>query len=353
MGEAQRDLGASPAAAGTAAPDRGRFPITNARARSHACPVLPASPSQGRPGTDGRLLTLVIATTNEASVLPGFLTALPAAMDGVGPYELVVADNGSTDGTLDVLRQHAKATVVEMRRNAGYAAALNAGIAAARPSSAVMVANPDIRFQPGSIRLLLAALAQPGTGIAVPRLTDVNGHLHRSMRREPTVLRAWGEALLGGRLAGRHHLLGEVVMDPRAYARPGSPDWASGAAMLISRPCLETVGPWDERFFLYSDETDFALRARDAGFSLRYVPDAVAVHIGGQSHASPRLWSILTLNKLRLFSWRHGRPSTVAFWAALAVNEGLRAIAGRGAAVHRAGFLALVQPSRRPRELTG
>jgi N-acetylglucosaminyl-diphospho-decaprenol L-rhamnosyltransferase len=303
--------------------------------------------------TDGPVLTVVIATTNEASVLPGFLTALPAAMEGVGPYELVVADNASTDGTLDVLRRHSQATVVELRRNAGYAAALNAGIAAAQPSSAVMIANPDIRFQPGSILRLMRALAQPRTGIVVPRLTDANGGLHRSLRREPTVLRAWGEALLGGRLAGRHHLLGEVVMDARAYAQPASPDWASGAAMLISRRCLETVGPWDERFFLYSDETDFALRARDAGFTLRYVPDAVAVHLGGQSHSSPRLWSMLAVNKLRLFSWRHGRPSTVAFWAALTLNEGLRAIAGGSAAVHRAAFRALVQPSQRPREVTG
>ncbi|MDP8961599.1 MAG: hypothetical protein M3N32_08300, partial [Actinomycetota bacterium] len=111
----------------------------------------------------------------------------------------------------------------------------------------------------------------------------------------------------------------------------------------ISRRCLEQVGPWDETFFLYAEETEFALRARDAGFVLRYVPDAVATHLGGDRHTSSRLWALLAVNRVRLYSRRHGPVRTAAFWAAVALNEALRALAGRG--VHRAALRALLRPS--------
>ncbi len=112
--------------------------------------------------------------------------------------------------------------------------------------------------------------------------------------------------------------------------------------MLVSRRCLEQVGPWDETFFLYSEETEFALRARDAGFALRYVPDAVATHLGGERHTSSQLWALLTVNRVRLYARRHGPIRTAAFWSAVTLNEALRALAGRG--VHRAALRALLRP---------
>jgi N-acetylglucosaminyl-diphospho-decaprenol L-rhamnosyltransferase len=236
---------------------------------------------------------------------------------------------------------------VAMGRNAGYAAGVNAAAAAVPPRDALLVLNPDMRLGAGSVRALLATLAIPGTGIAVPRLVDASGRLARSLRREPTVRRALGEALLGGGRAGRFPAFGEVVGNERRYQHPGTADWASGAAMLVARDCLDAVGPWEESFFLYSEETDFALRARDAGFALRYAPDAVAVHVGGEAHTSPLLWSILTVNRVRLFRRRHGRLHTVAFWLAVALNEALRALPGRP--THRAALRALLSlPSRPP-----
>ncbi|MCZ7627704.1 MAG: glycosyltransferase [Microthrixaceae bacterium] len=71
------------------------------------------------------------------------------------------------------------------------------------------------------------------------------------------------------------------MTNTRDYARERDADWATGAAMLISAECLAAVGPWDESFFLYSEETDYCLRARDRGFKLRYSPKATATHIGG------------------------------------------------------------------------
>jgi GT2 family glycosyltransferase/glycosyltransferase involved in cell wall biosynthesis len=295
-------------------------------------------PAEKRPA-----LAIALVTYNSAAVLADCLTSLEDA----GAYHLVVVDNASTDASVaTVEKHHPGATIVELHRNRGYAAGVNAAVAAAPEAEAVLVLNPDVRLAPGAVARLLRALEIPGTGIAVPRLTDGAGRRHDSLRREPTLGRALGEALLGGRRAGRFHALSEVVTADDAYAGTGVADWATGAVMMISRPCLDAVGPWDESFFLYSEETDFALRARDLGFVLRYVPEAGAVHLEGDLMTSPSLWSILTINRVQLYRRRHGRPASAAFLGAVALGEALRSIAGPPR--HRAALRALLRPGTGP-----
>jgi len=289
-------------------------------------------------------VTIVVVLYNSAAHVDTFLDALPAATEGVPAWQLIVVDNGSTDDGPTRVTARAPEAVVVRQDNRGYAAGINVGIASAEPSQAVLVVNPDARLGAGSVAALVAELANPGVGIAVPRLLDLDGSLSWSLRREPTVLRALGEAVLGGSRAGRFPALGEVVCDPFAYQRSVCADWATGCVMLISRACLDAVGRWDERFFLYSEETDFALRARDAGFALRLTPKAVAAHVGGESSTSPDLWSRLTVNRVRLFARRHGKAHTAAFWGAVTISEALRALFG--APVHRAALRALLHPSR-------
>jgi GT2 family glycosyltransferase len=184
----------------------------------------------------------------------------------------------------------------------------------------------------------------------VPQLLDGKSQVIQSMRREPTVLRAWGDALLGAQRVGRYAALGEVVTDRQRYDRETVTDWAEGSTLLISAECWQRCAPWDESFFLYSEETDFALRARDAGFVTRYVPSARAVHLGGDSGSSPGLWTLLTLNRVRLFHRRNGRIRTAAYWSALVLREATRALLGK--AISRAAVKALVSP-RRLREPRG
>jgi GT2 family glycosyltransferase len=149
------------------------------------------------------------------------------------------------------------------------------------------------------------------------------------MRREPTVLRALGDALLGTRLAGRWSATGEMVTTHSAYDVATTTDWAEGSTQLVSAECWERCGPWDESYFLYSEEVDFALRARDAGFATRYVPGAGAVHLEGGSGSSPELWALLVTNRVRLFRSRHRRPSATVFWAIVLLREASRACLSR------------------------
>lgn len=285
-------------------------------------------------------VTIVVVTWNSADSIPRLLRSLPYACDGIGAYELVIADSGSTDNTLEVVRTQAPdVTVVPLGRNVGYAAGINAGVAAAVPAPAILVLNADVWLEPGSVKALTNGLLADGVGICSPLLLHDDGSVARSLRREPTVLRALGEAVLGGERAARHPHLCEVIHDDDAYWSPRTAAWATGAALMISRKCWDAVGGFDETFFLYSEETDYALRARDAGFALQYVPDAVAVHSGGEAMTSPHLYSLLTLNRFRLYARRHGRVRAASFWCALAIGEALRAANGRP--THRAALATL------------
>lgn len=289
-------------------------------------------------------IVVVVVTYNSAALVADLVASLPVGM-GPLPWRLVVADNDSHDGSLDAVRSVAPdAVTVSVGRNAGYAAGINAGVASTGVGRALLVLNPDVRLTPGCVPALLETLEQPGTGVSVPRLLDGDGVLVPSMRREPTLVRALADAVLGATRAGGLGTLGEVVTDAAAYDHPATTEWAEGSTQLISPECWEACGQWDESFFLYSEETDFHLRAGDHGLRTRYVPTATAIHLGGDSTTSPRLWSMLVANRLKLFGSRNGRGRTVAYWLVLILREGSRAVLGRETS--RQAVRVLLSPTR-------
>lgn len=290
---------------------------------------------------------VVIVTYNSAEVLKDCLGSLPGDLAAV-----VVADNASRDDSVQVA-EAAGCRVVQLGRNAGYAAAINAAVATLDLDAidAVLVLNPDCRLAPGSLSVLAGALDRPGCGIAVPKLVNPDGSLQPSLRRAPTVTRALAQAVLGGALAGRLGELGELVTDQKAYERPGPAAWATGAAMLVAVPLVRAAGPWEESFLLYSEETEYALRAADLGWSLWYEPEAVVEHIGGESDTSPMLAALIAVNRVRLFRDRTGPVRGAAYFAAVLLGEAVRALRGRPTA--RAALVALTRPARRLRKLPG
>jgi GT2 family glycosyltransferase len=115
-----------------------------------------------------------------------------------------------------------------------------------------------------------------------------------------------------------------MVPDPESYSADTRFDWATGAVTLFSAECAAALGGWDESFFLYSEETDFALRAADHGYAIRFVPDAVATHLGGESKQRPEFWAHTVANRVRLYGMRHRRPAAASFWTASLVGEVIR-----------------------------
>ena len=294
-----------------------------------------------------RTIAVVVVTYNSAHLLADLVGSLPGGLAGLG-WRLVVADNASADDTVATARRLAPdATVVETGRNGGYAAGINAGVAAAFAADpdvdAVLVLNPDVRLEPDCVAALARELVF-GVGVAVPRLVDAEGRLIESMRGAPSLVRAFADAVVGANRAGRVRWAGEIVADPAEYDRGQDTDWAEGSTQLISAECWRACGPWDESYFLYSEETEFHLRARDRGFRVRFVPAARAVHLGGESTTSPGLWALLVANRVRLFTVRRGRVQGAAYWLMVLARECSRALLGKQTS--RRAVRTLVSPRR-------
>ena len=119
-----------------------------------------------------------------------------------------------------------------------------------------------------------------------------------------------GDALFGHHFPNRPQRMSDLVRNEQAYKYGHAVDWASGAVMLISSKCDRIVGAWDETFFLYMEEVDYAARIRDAGYQIMYVPQAQARHLGGGSSQSSRLVGLMAVSRVRYFEKR-GRQARV------------------------------------------
>jgi GT2 family glycosyltransferase len=281
-------------------------------------------------------LSIVIVTYNSASVLPGLLNSLATGIEGINKFEVIVADNNSSDDSVDLALTHRiRPRVIRMGRNAGYAAGINAAAATVRKDAHLLILNPDVRLLPGAARILVERLVDSAVGVAVPKVFTEDGAIAWSLRREPSIITAWTDAILGGILAGRIGT-GEKIGDPALYEKGGLIEWAEGSVLAVAARARSIVGEWDESFFLYSEEIDYMRRVRDCGLSVAYVPQAQAVHIGG-GYENPRLSALLAINRIRYYRRNHGPLSSAMFRLSIIVGEGLRA--ARGPA-HRAAFRA-------------
>jgi GT2 family glycosyltransferase len=146
---------------------------------------------------------------------------------------------------------------------------------------------------------------------------------------------------LGGSLSGRFRL-GEYVTEPSVYEQAHRIGWGTGAMVAISRACLDDVGAWDERFFLYSEETDFMLRADAAGHEIWFEPAACVVHPGGESQTAPRLYALLVRNMVTATTKWRGRWAGAAMWVVRVLAELVRYPADRDR--HGRALRALVRP---------
>lgn len=292
-------------------------------------------------------LAIVIVTYNSADALPGLLDTIAAGLEGVSAPEIIIADNASSDRSVEIAEAHpVGARVVRVGSNKGYAGGINAALSTIKDSVDVLILNPDIRLSRGVVSRLISALRYDAVGIVAPHILHEDGTLYHSLRREPSLLTAWSDALLGTKLGGNVDR-GECVCDSGVYGRSGPVDWASGAALAISAEARRKIGPWDETFFLYSEEVDYQRRARAAGYVVAYAHDAVLVHFGGDYRSNPRLYAILTANRIRDYARHHGAAATAFFRLAVVTGEGLRSL--RGSAVHRAGMWAALSFKRRQR----
>ena len=226
-------------------------------------------------------LRVVVVTYSPGNSLPAFLSSLEAATDR--PYEVVLADNGSTDGA----PQAAVGPGVRLLPtggNVGYGRAANLG-ASGFHGEWLVVANPDVTWAPGSLDALIdAGLRWPHAGCLGPGILTPAGQLFPSARAFPSLGRGAGHAVFGWIWPSNPWT--------RAYrAESGVPvegtaGWLSGSCMLLRREAFEAVAGFDPSYFMYCEDMDLCRRLWEASWSSVYVPSAVITHQGG--HATSR-----------------------------------------------------------------
>lgn len=242
-------------------------------------------------GRSGREPGLVVAIVNynTRELLRDCLASLgDGGLDGVADPHVIVVDNGSTDGSAAMVRSAFPwAQVIESGGNPGYAAANNLALRAAgfastpAPAAHVLLLNPDTVVPPGALAALVGCLeAEPDLGAVGPKLVLGDGSLDRACRRgfpTPAVsfYRLSGLARLfpDSPRFGRYNM---TFLDPD---QPADVDSVVGACMLVRGAAVAQVGLLDERFWMYGEDLDWALRLKQAGWRVGYRPSVVVHHV--------------------------------------------------------------------------
>ncbi len=284
------------------------------------------SPTPGRfvpPGERADVAVLVV-TYNSADHVDALVDSLRQEA-GRLRLRVVVADNASTDDTTALLARHEDVVVTSTGGNLGYAAGINLAARAAGDAEALLVLNPDLQVQPGAIAELLAVVRSGVADLVVPRLVDADGTTRLSLYREPTPGTILGDAAFGAHWPQRPAALAGTDMAPESYQFGHRIDWATGAALMVGAAAARLIGDWDERFFLYSEETDYFRRARELGYAAWYEPKATMVHTGSGSGTSRQLNALMAVNRVRYARKHHGTSAAGLWWAGTLLGESLRA----------------------------
>lgn len=230
-------------------------------------------------------LPVVTVTYSPGEHLERFLSSLSVATDR--PVQVVIADNGSTDGAPQVaVERYPGARLLSMSTNLGYGTAVNRAVAAltgvAADSEFVVIANPDVVWAPGSIDALLAAAQRwPAAAALGPLIRDPDGSVYPSARHLPGLIRGGMHAVVGP--VWKNNPWTAAYRQDRLAPSERPVGWLSGSCLLVRRAAFDAIGGFDERYFMYMEDVDLGDRFGRAGYLNVYVPTAEVLHDKGHS----------------------------------------------------------------------
>ncbi len=247
-----------------------------------------------------------------------------------GPGEVIVVDNASTDGTPDLVAERfPNVRILRLPETRGFGAGNNEGMRAAAGRYFLLL-NSDARPVGNAVEQLVGfADTQPQAAIVGPRLLNPDGTLQRSVRGFPTLWRLATEYLFLRKLAPRSRLLNAFYGARFDHLEVREADWLYGACLLVRSEAAAAVGLFDEDFFLFSEETDWCYRFREAGWKVLFDPGAEVVHVGGASHGG-RMFKENVRGHLRFFAKHRGSREAERARRLLLLGARLRTVLFRG-----------------------
>lgn len=291
-------------------------------------------------------LSISIVSWNTRDLLDECVRSVYETTEGI-EFEVIVVDNASSDGSAEMIAErYPGVTLIANSENTGFARANNQALAVFRGSCFVLL-NPDTVCHPGALASLVEFLKrEPGTGAVGPLVVNPDGTLQYSWARFPSVV---SEVL--GRLDRRPRGRARVSATAKEAVEQGpfEVDWVGGVCMAVRRDTIEHIGLMDERLFMYSEETDWCLRMRRAGWRVFVEPRACVVHHGGRSSSQAPVETLKRLadSKIAYFSKHHGAASASAVRTLLGLKAAARAGLKLAASARPSGRGEAVEESRR------
>ena len=250
-------------------------------------------------------VSIILVCWNNESYLEGCLDSL-FGTGMASQFDVVVVDNGSTDGSLPMLKeQYPSVRVIKNDHNVGLGRASNQGIEATNGRYILLLNNDTIVHGPSIDEMVRFADATPGAGAVGGKLLNEDGSFQAGFADFPTLLQ---EFLIATRLGG--------------LSKPGYPshldameakkvDWLSSACLLVRRSAIDAVGLLDGEYFIYGDETDLQYRLKQAGWLVYYLPTVDTIHFGGRSLDRWRRRRMVYRGKLLFFEKNYGHMRTL------------------------------------------
>ena len=228
-------------------------------------------------------LSIVILCWNDLKVVGDCLHSIFTGTRST-EFEVIVSDNGSTDGSIEFIREkYPQVRLIENGRNLRFAKANNVGIRASQ-GEYILILNPDTIIHDGTLDKIVKFLEEhPEAGAAACKVLNGDGSLQETARPVPTIRSAWIEALYLkplGYLSEWFHP-GIYMGWTGEVERPVG--WVSGCFILLRGDLLKCIGGFDEQFFYYCEDKDLCRRVGEAGYAVLYTPAATITHLGGQS----------------------------------------------------------------------
>lgn len=236
-------------------------------------------------------LSICIPSLNSAGYLRSLLESIqlyPPRMT----YEIIVVDNGSTDGTREMLDSEFPGVIlIENATNLGFTKPANQALKAAS-GDFMLLLNPDTLLKEDTFTPQVAYLqANPEVGISIPKVLNADGTFQKQSRRGVgDLVEAIGYQLRIGRLFPKNRKLNGYLQSWLPEDEIAEVKAVSGSCMFIRRETWQEVGDFDELFFAYQEDSDYCMRAREAGWKVIYVPLTSIIHFGGQGGSRSQPW---------------------------------------------------------------
>ena len=271
-------------------------------------------------------VSVIVVSWNAKSYVQECIASVTRSALSV-PFEVIVIDNASNDGTPDMVRRlFPRVCLITNEENLGFAKANNQGLQTATGKYLCLV-NSDVNVPPECLQAMYDFMVRnTKVGVLGPRMLTSEGHLGRSWMRFPTVWNCLCSALALPSVFRRSRIFGGVLMGDFDGGRTSEVNVLNGWFLMVRREALNAVGPLDESFFMYGEDIDWSYRFRNAGWPRVYFAGAQARHYGGASSANAPTRFYLQMNKanLQCFKKHHSRIGVLGYWLTTFIYHLLR-----------------------------